>query len=382
MKIILFGGAFNPVHNEHVAMLRAAQAAIGAEKTIIMPTAVSPHKRGRIAAPPAARLEMCRLAFDGLGEVSDYEIKKGGASYSYITCEHLRRQYPADEIYFLMGADMFACFPQWVYPERILKCVTIAVCARQGGADVEEARLKVKQLFGAEPFVVGYTGAPVSSTRVRVAAAIGADISEYVPQSVAEYISANRFYLNPALKEAQKLLTPSRAAHTLRVAFMAAENCSRAGIDEQTAVTAAALHDCGKYVKLSDGLLKGFTPPAGVPDSVMHQYTGAYIAERRFGVSDGDILNAIRYHTSGRAGMSALEKLIYLSDMLEEGRSFAGVEELRAAFCRDADECMELALKHQLEYLNSNGQEVYPLTAEACKDICARRATADKKITH
>ena len=97
MKIILFGGAFNPVHNEHVAMLKAAISAIGADKVIIMPTAVSPHKTGQMTASPAARLEMCRLAFSDLGEVSDFEVNKGGASYSYITCEYLRHKYPDDE---------------------------------------------------------------------------------------------------------------------------------------------------------------------------------------------------------------------------------------------------------------------------------------------
>lgn len=66
-------------------------------------------------------------------------------------------------------------------------------------------------------------------------------------------------------------------------------------------------------------MLKGFVPPKDVPESVMHQYTGAYLAEHEFGVTDEDILNAIRYHTSGRAGMSELEKLICFSDMLEEG---------------------------------------------------------------
>ena len=77
MKIILFGGAFNPVHNEHVAMLKAAISATGADKVIVMPTAVSPHKSGQMTASPSARLEMCRIAFGDFAEVSDYEINKG-----------------------------------------------------------------------------------------------------------------------------------------------------------------------------------------------------------------------------------------------------------------------------------------------------------------
>lgn len=370
MKIILFGGAFNPVHNEHVAMLKAAKERLGAEKAIIMPTAVSPHKSGLITASPAARLEMCRIAFGSLGEVSDFEVAKGGASYSYITCEYLKRLYPEDEIYFLMGADMFAYFQQWVYPERILKCVKPAVCARTGSDDIRAAQRQFEELYGERAEIIGYTGAAVSSTRVRVAAALGADISEYVPSAVAKYIKDNNLYLVPELAKAQKLMNEKRAAHTMRVAFMAAENCRRLKIPELKAVTAAALHDAAKNLKLSDKLLKGFVPPEGVPEPVMHQYSGAYLAEHVFGVTDEDIINAVRYHTSGRPGMSDLEKLIFLCDMLEEGRDYEGVDKLRKIFRRDMDECAETALHDELEYLESSGKEMYPLTKEAYNYFC------------
>ena len=373
MKIIIFGGAFNPVHNEHVAMLRAATLGIGAKKVIVMPTAVSPHKRAKIMASPAERLQMCRLAFGDFAEVSSFEVDKGGASFSYITCEYLKRLYPQDELYFLMGADMFAYFPEWVYPERILSCVTPAVCAREGSASIQSASRRFAELFGRQAQIISYTGAAVSSTRVRVAAAMGCDISTYVPKAVQQYILQQRLYLMPNLAEAQKLLKQPRAAHTLRVAFMAAENCGRLNIAEKTAVTAAALHDCAKYVPLSDKLLAGFTPPEGVPESVLHQFAGAYLAEHTFGVEDEDILNAVRYHTSGRADMSALEKLIFLCDMLEEGRDFNGVDELRAAFSRDIDECLYLALKHQLAHLKSAGAKIYPLTQQAYDFIAARQ---------
>lgn len=375
MNIILFGGAFNPVHNEHVAMLRAAADAIGADKTIVMPTAVSPHKTGQMTASPAARLEMCRIAFGDMAEVSDFEVDKGGASYSYITCDYLKHRYPDDDIYFLMGADMFACFPDWVYPERILKNVKVATCAREGSADLQEAQERFKRSFGEEALCIAHTGAKVSSTRVRTAAAMGADISAYVPAAIEKYIKKSGLYFMPELARAQKLLTEKRAGHTLRVAFMAAENCRRLKVPEKKAVIAAALHDAAKYLKPSDRRLKGFVPPEGVPENVMHQYAGAYLAEHEFGVEDGDVLNAIRYHTSGRAGMSPLEKLIFLADMLEEGRDYDGVERLRALFDEDVDLCLEEALKEQLDYLKRSGKDIYPLTAEAYEFIAGERAS-------
>ena len=89
-----------------------------------------------------------------------------------------------------------------------------------------------------------------------------------------------------------------------------------------------------------------------------------------FGVTDEDIINAVRYHTSGRPGMSDLEKLIFLCDMLEEGRDYEGVDKLRKIFRRDMDECAETALHDELEYLESSGKEMYPLTKEAYNYFC------------
>ena len=112
-------------------------------------------------------------------------------------------------------------------------------------------------------------------------------------------------------------------------------------------------------------MLKGFVPPEGVPSPVLHQYTGAYLAEHTFGISDEEVLDAIRFHTSGRENMTALGKLVFLADMLEEGRSYEGVEELRRFFYEDLDVCLYAALKRQTEYLAESGKPVYPLTQSA-----------------
>ena len=103
-----------------------------------------------------------------------------------------------------------------------------------------------------------------------------------------------------------------------------------------------------------------------MPEPVLHQYSGAYVAEKFFEVTDGEVLDAIRYHTSGRADMTSLEKLVFLSDMLESGRQFDGVEKLRRIFREEGlDPCMRQALKDTLSYLEKSGGEIYPLTREA-----------------
>lgn len=367
MKIAIFGGAFNPVHREHVNIVKAAVAQAGFDKVFIVPTGISPHKSGRLAASAEQRTEMCRIAFAEIpqAEISSFETEREGVSYSYITCEHFRALYPNDRLFLLVGADMLAYFPKWKYPERILNCASLAACAREDEKQFDRISQDFETLFDRPLIKIGYVGDNVSSTRIRTLAALGEDVSAYTDKKVAEYIATNRVFLQEKLAEAKNFLTPSRWQHTLRVACLAARYAQRAGVDEAAAVTAAALHDVAKYLPPDSPFLEGFQPPAGVPEPVMHQYTGAYVAHRFFGVDDEDILNAVKYHTSGRENMSPLEKLIYLADMLEEGRNFRGVDGLRALFERDMDECLLAALGEQVDYLNETGKPVYPLTQRA-----------------
>ncbi len=367
MKIGLYGGAFNPVHNEHVNVARAAVETLKLDKLIIIPTFISPHKRGDIIVRGRERIEMCRLAFASIprAEISDCEIKRGGVSYSYVTCRRFKKQYAEDELYFIMGADMLASFHEWREPAEILKCATLAVCARAGQSDLKPLIIRFNERFGKEIVAVNYFGKAVSSTRVRTLAALGEDFSKFVPEKVKNFIRLNKLYYRPQLRDVKKYLTEERWQHSVRVALMAAENCSRVGVDELTAITAAALHDCAKYLDKEAPELYGFTPPPNVPKPVLHQYSGAYVAEHTFGIKDAEILNAIRYHTSGRENMGGLEKLIFLADTLEEGRDYPEVRELRAVFSRDIDRAMYVTLERLLEYRKSVGGDIYPLSKQA-----------------
>lgn len=371
MKIAIYGGAFNPVHTEHVNIALAAKEALGLDKVIIVPTFRSPHKSGSLTVRTGDRLKMCRLAFEkypGL-EVSDCEIKRGGISYSYVTCRRFKKLYPGADLYFIMGEDMLSGFGNWKEPAEILKCVTPAVCARVDGEALKKAIKSFGARFKSEVVTFGYVGKDVSSTRVRTLAALGEDISAYVTEEVKNFIHVRNLYALQEVWGVKKLLSEERWAHTVRVALFASSAAPRLGVFEYDAIVAAALHDCAKYLGQYAPQLAGFTPPDNVPPPVLHQYSGAYVAEHTFGIKDKDVLNAIRYHTSGRENMRPLEKLIFLADMLEEGRAFDGVGELRQLFEKDVDVCLMTALSHQLDYLRSQKKPVYPLTERAYRYI-------------
>ncbi len=368
MRIGIFGGSFDPVHIEHVRLVECAVEELQLDKLFVMPAFVPPHKKGKVLASEQDRLSACRVAFAHLPkvEVSGYEIHKRGTSYTFETCRYFKEKYDPCELYFLVGTDMLRDFPSWKNPEDILLTATLAVCARAEEQGWEEReRTEFVKRFGIDFVTVSYQGKNVSSTLVRTLLAAGEDVTAYVGEGVAKLLNERSTYAIKGVKEALALENPSRKAHTLRVAKLAAELAQRYKIDEKKTLLAALLHDCTKNVPLDSPLLKGFTLEKPVPPAVVHQFAGAYLAEQRFGVKDEDVLNAVRYHTSGRPNMSTLEKIVFLADLLEEERCYPGVERLRELLREDMDKCLLTSLEETISYLKREGKEVYRLTQEA-----------------
>ncbi len=373
MRIGIFGGSFDPVHSEHIRLAESAVKELSLDKLFIMPAHAPPHKAGKVLSPDKERLALCRLAFSSLPkvEVSDFERTQGGTSYTYLTCRHFQEKFPSAQLFWLVGTDMLRDFPTWKNPEEILSLVTLAVCGRNEKAGwVEREQENFFQTFGRKFVYLSYNGADISSTKLRVMAGAGMRLNAYMPEEAEKFIQENRLYEIPFAKEALALEKEERRAHSLRVAELAAKRAVQLKIPERKAIAAALFHDCAKNLSIESPYLEGFTPPTAwgeVPAAVLHQFGGAFLAQKNFGVDDEDILNAVRYHTSGRANMSALEKLIFLADMLEEGRCYEGVDVLRALFWRKdgLDACLKLALKESIDFIEKKGGQVYPLTQEA-----------------
>ncbi|MBO5363707.1 MAG: nicotinate (nicotinamide) nucleotide adenylyltransferase [Clostridia bacterium] len=368
MRIGIFGGSFDPIHNEHVSLAKQAVADLSLDRLFVMPAANPPHKPWRALTSNEVREKLCALAFDGEERitVSDYELRSGGTSYTYLTIRHFKEEYPEAELYFLMGTDMLRDFPSWRNPDEIVKNCTLAICARaedENWAQTEQE--KFRQRFGASFTVLSYAGKDISSTKIRVLAGAGMDLTDFLPKPVARYVEENGVYAIKGVKESLSLQKPTRRAHSIRVAIMAAKRAARLKLNEKQVIQAALLHDCAKNLTLNDPLLDGFVPPQGCPPSVLHQYAGAYVARNRFKIEDEEVLSAIACHTSGKENMTELDKLIFLSDLVEEDRAYAGVERLRELFWEDLDECLLRSLEETVEYLMKSGQPIYEKTLQA-----------------
>lgn len=199
IKTGIFGGAFNPVHKGHVHLAREAVLQLKLRKLIVIPTYESPHKTIKLA-PFDDRAEMCRIAFEGISEgfnvkcdveVSDIERRMGGVSYTINTLRELKREFPKEQFYLLIGGDMLFTFREWYKHESILK--ECRVCALARGGDSLSEMMEFAAEMGHVK-VLPSDIVDISSTEIRENIAKSEDISGLVPAGVAGYISEHGLY--------------------------------------------------------------------------------------------------------------------------------------------------------------------------------------------
>ena len=390
MKIGVYGGAFNPPHLGHITAARAVSGLLKLDKLLVIPTGRPPHKTLPPGSPSAEqRLEMTRLAMEqaGLGDrlqVLDLEVRREGNSYTSDTLAWLKEQYPEDELWLLMGTDMFLTLQAWHEPERVLSLAGVAAFGRTE-ADTEELFAVQRDYLcrtypQARIFTLSIPGVvDVSSTELREQLAGGKGGSLLAP-AVYGYILREKLYGTAAdLKRlpleqlrpvALSCLNHRRIPHVLGTEQEAIRLAERYGADVEKARRAALLHDCTKKLNLEEQLAvaERFHVPLDEMErreiKLLHAKTGAGVAEAVFG-TDEEITSAIRWHTTGRGGMTLLEKVIYLADYIEPNRDFPGVEALRRTCYEDLDAGLLLGLEMTIGEMESRNVPIHPKTLEA-----------------
>ena len=189
-KIGLFGGTFDPIHRAHIAIAAKALEVLSLDKVIFVVAGQPPHKSGDYRTHAQHRLKMVQLAAscNEKFEVSDYEIKNRGKSYSYQTAGYFKKQNPDAELYFIIGDEAFRELPAWKCPEKLVSLVTFAVFTRDS-VDIKGNFIKKSDFVQIEIEPI-----EISSTAVREMLSRGEDVSDLVPDSVIDYIRENDLY--------------------------------------------------------------------------------------------------------------------------------------------------------------------------------------------
>ena len=389
MKIGIFGGTFNPPHLGHLAAARTAVDVLGLDKLLVIPAAIPPHKELPEGTPaPEHRLAMAEKMADALllpdvAEASGLELTRTGKSYTSDTLEQLR-EHPGAELWLLMGTDMFLTLHLWHEPERILELAGVCAFGRteqDGEALFAPQREHLQKTCpGAKITTITLPGlVDISSTRLRELLARG-EGADYLPPSVYGYILMNSLYGThadlkhldiPELRACSyAMVQEKRVRHIRGTEEEAVRLARRWGANEDYARRAGILHDCTKY--LSGGEHIAICEKYGVPldelerkaAKLLHSKTGACIARHVFGEPD-EVYEAIFWHTTAKADMTTLEKILYVADYMEPNRSFDGVERLRELAYSDLDRALLLGVETTIQEMKDRSLPVHKSTLRA-----------------
>ena len=397
-KMALFGGTFDPIHRGHITMALRLADALGLDEVLLMPTFVPPHKIKHSLADAAHRLAMCRIAArqDARLTVSDMEISRGGASFTVDTLTALTAQYPDTEWHLITGADMFCTLRSWYRFDDIAKMATLCTVPRDG-TDTEALKAYAAELMvqGVNCYVADKPVEPISSTEIREKLAAGEPTDEWLPDGVADYIRAHDLYTaetadmrdsDEQYKDIiRRRLGDYRYRHSLCVADEAKRLAIRYGADEKTAYTAGLLHDIMKDTArksqlqiLADfGILLDEVEQQ--VDKLWHAKVGATFLEHVLKIKDRGLLDAVRYHTTGRAGMSLLEKIVFVADFTSADRQYPDVDEVRRLSDISLEETMIYAIDYTIRDLLNRGQAIHPDTLAAYNERILERQTGGHK---
>ncbi len=197
MKLGLFGGSFNPIHLGHYKLVTDVIKEFNLDKVIIMPTWKTPLKDTSNFASADDRFELCKLAFKNLSyvEVSDLEIKRKGNSYTYLTLNSIKEIYPRDELFLIVGADMFLTLEKWKCFEDIFKTASIIAVPRKGMKEnLISYSAYLKEKYNCNSYIMTHKVMDVSSTEIRRKINNAEDVSDLVDTRVLNYIKKKHLY--------------------------------------------------------------------------------------------------------------------------------------------------------------------------------------------
>ena len=389
MKLGIYGGTFNPPHLGHLTSARAALDVLGLDRLQFVPAAVPPHKQlPEGSPPPEERLAMVELAADSLllpdqVSVSDIELSRPGKSYTADTLEQLHAQFPKAELWLMMGTDMFLTLQYWRQPERIARLAGICTFARTQSDSLEALETQARcleQSFGARVRVIQLPHiVEISATRLRELLERGQGQAHLPPAVYGHIIRHGLYGVRYDLKRlpdrelracACSMIRAKRIAHIMGTEEEAVRLAARWGADQEKARRAGILHDITKYLEMDEQLQLCRKYDIVLDDleqhavKLLHSKTGACVARDIYGVDD-EIYGAIFWHTTGKANMTLLEKILYIADYMEPNRDFPGVERLRKLAYEDLDQAVLAGCEMSIQEMADRGLPVHTNTLQA-----------------
>lgn len=368
MRIGIFGGTFNPPHLGHKNLAMQIKDIAKLDRIIIIPSYVPPHKESDQLASGEHRMKMCELMFnEDCFCVSDMEICRKGKSYTIDTITALKEEYPGDELFLIVGSDMLLSFHEWKRYKDIISLAALCVASRK-----EEISQRILSDYAlntlgldenkGEIIIADIEPMEVSSTAVREQIKYGLDNCDLTSREIFDYARINLLYESPYMEYKRLLrekLDDYRFLHSLNVAESAATLALMYGADEDKAYLTGLLHDIMKNAPKNEqlqimengGII--LTQAEKNNPKLWHAMAGECYLRDELGITDPEILGSVRYHTTGKADMSLMEKIIYVADYISAERSYPDVDVMRyKALTQTLEEAALYSLQYTLKKLS------------------------------
>lgn len=357
MKRILLGGSFDPIHDGHFKMAKAALEQLDAD---VVEFVLAPHSRWKEGAINVEeRLAMLKAYLNGVNwaHICLYEVKQNAdINYTIETIKHFRREHKDDQIFLLIGADQLDQFHKWHSAKEISELAQI-VCYRRPGYGLSEKNLKnynVRVIEGEE--------SNISSSAIR--GLFNLDTKD----EVIDYIVDHNLYF---MHKIANYLSGTRVKHSVEVAKLAREIAISNGLDKKKAFLSGLLHDIAKEMPDDN---REFIMGTNYPQYnhmykwLHHQFVGEFIARNSFNVSQEDVLDAIACHATGKANMSWLARVLYSADKIEPTRSYDSSHMIEACLANYEKGFVQV-LKENKHFLDSKNMDISNELTQACFDF-------------
>lgn len=196
MKIAVFGGAFNPVHNGHINLVNHYINLLKPDKILIIPTANPPHRGNNNFVRQEHRFNMLKLAFGSYSkvEISDIEFNMQGKSYTYNTISKIKKLYDNADIYLIVGEDQFLYFDKWYEYQKILDEVTVCTAQRNKNK-AQKLKAFAENVLNSKKYIIAdFDPVIVSSSEIREKLKNNERVDDLIPEKVLNYINENELY--------------------------------------------------------------------------------------------------------------------------------------------------------------------------------------------
>ena len=382
-KLGILGGTFDPIHEGHLALGRAALRCHGLDGIVFLPMARPAHREAEASA--ADRMSMCRLAVSG--EPSFLISSAGmasGVKYALDTLGPLHREFPHAAFTYIIGADKLPGLPYWYGADKLFSQADF-LCFPRIGVSTDGAVQKAREA-GARVTLLPDFSTPYSASVIRMETARYED-APGLNLEVLCYMAERGLYQQDFLPRVKTMMNPRRFLHTLGVRKEAVRLARLHRVPVQRAALAAVLHDCAKgmpvkemnRIAVENGLMDD--PAMLSSGAMMHGPVGAYLARTQFGIRDEGVLNAIRSHTIGRPGMSMLEMCLFVADATEENREdYEGLRELRYLSDRSLPAAVLLSIQLTQQFLERTHRPFYPIVFETMDYLRSIMTENEKRL--